>query len=67
MISYSTWICHVQVVPKKDGMNVVENDKNELILTRIVPTWRVCIDYKRLNYTTIKDNFLLLFINQMLE
>ena len=29
----------MQVVPKKGGMNVVKNDKNELIATRTVIGW----------------------------
>ena len=30
-MSYSEWVSPVQVVPKKGGMTVVENEKNELI------------------------------------
>ena len=29
-ITYSSWVCSVQCVPKKGGMNVVPNEKNEL-------------------------------------
>ena len=35
-ISDSPWVSPVQVVPKKGGMIVVTNEKNELIRTRIV-------------------------------
>lgn len=28
-ISDSSWVSSVQVVPKKSGMTIVENDKNE--------------------------------------
>ncbi|KAL5550354.1 hypothetical protein UlMin_000530 [Ulmus minor] len=35
-ISDSSWVSPVQVVPKKGGMTVVKNDKNELIPTRTV-------------------------------
>ncbi|GKB47798.1 reverse transcriptase domain-containing protein [Tanacetum coccineum] len=31
--------------------------KNELILTRLVIGWRVCIDYRKLNEATRKDHF----------
>ena len=41
--------------------------KNELILTRKVIAWRVCIDYKKLNDATRKDHFPLPFIDQMIE
>ncbi|GJU34425.1 reverse transcriptase domain-containing protein [Tanacetum coccineum] len=54
-------------VPKKGGFTVVENDENELILTRLVTGLRVCIDYRKLNEATHKDHFPLPFIDQMLE
>ncbi|GJT74898.1 reverse transcriptase domain-containing protein [Tanacetum coccineum] len=55
------------VVPKKGGMNAVLNDNNELIPSRMVTGWRVCIDYRKLNDATRKDHFPLPFIDQMLE
>nr|GFC04110.1 reverse transcriptase domain-containing protein [Tanacetum cinerariifolium] len=57
----------VHCVPKKGGFTVVENEKNELIPTRLVTGWRVCIDYRKLNEATRKDHFHLLFMDQMLE
>jgi hypothetical protein len=30
-ILHSDWVCPIQVVPKKGGMMIVENNKNELI------------------------------------
>ncbi|XP_052723860.1 uncharacterized protein LOC128193792 [Vigna angularis] len=66
-ISDSTWVSPVQVVPKKGGMTVVCNDKNELIPTRTVTGWRMCIDYRKLNKATRKDHFPLPFMDQMLE
>nr|GFA41543.1 reverse transcriptase domain-containing protein [Tanacetum cinerariifolium] len=44
-ISDSPWLSPVHCVPKKDGFTVVENEENELILTRLVMGWHVCIDY----------------------
>nr|GEV64631.1 reverse transcriptase domain-containing protein [Tanacetum cinerariifolium] len=49
------------------GFIVVENKENELIPTRLVIGWRVCIDYKKLNEATRKDHFPLPFMDQMLE
>ncbi|GJR80872.1 reverse transcriptase domain-containing protein [Tanacetum coccineum] len=66
-ISDSPWVCPVHCVPKKGGFTVVENDENELIPTRLVTGWRVCIDYQKLNEATRKDHFPLPFMDQMLE
>ncbi|GJX14978.1 reverse transcriptase domain-containing protein [Tanacetum coccineum] len=66
-ISDSPWVSPVQVVPKKGGMTVVKNEKNELIPQRKVTGWCVCIDYRKLNNATRKDHFPLPFIDQMLE
>ncbi|GJU33021.1 reverse transcriptase domain-containing protein [Tanacetum coccineum] len=57
----------MHVVPKKGCMTVVTNDNNELIPTRLVTEWRVCIDYQKLNDTTRKYHFPLPFMDQMLE
>ncbi|GJU99119.1 reverse transcriptase domain-containing protein [Tanacetum coccineum] len=56
-------------VPKK-GIGhkpFVKNEENELIPTRLVTGWRVCINYRKLNDTTCKDHFSLPFMDQMLE
>ncbi|GJV26819.1 reverse transcriptase domain-containing protein [Tanacetum coccineum] len=66
-ISDNPWVSPVHCVPKKGGMTVVTNKDNELIPTRLVTGWRVCIDYRKLNDATRKDHFLLPFMDQMLE
>ncbi|GJT80398.1 reverse transcriptase domain-containing protein [Tanacetum coccineum] len=45
-ISDSSWVSPIHVVPKKGVMTVVLNDNNELIPSRTVTRWRVCIDYR---------------------
>nr|GEY40615.1 reverse transcriptase domain-containing protein [Tanacetum cinerariifolium] len=65
--SHNSWVSPVHCVPKKRGFTVVENENNELIPTRLVTGWRVCIDYRKLNEATRKDHFPLLFMDQMLE
>nr|GEU63937.1 reverse transcriptase domain-containing protein [Tanacetum cinerariifolium] len=66
-ISDSPWVSPVHCVPKKGGFTVVKNEKNELIPTRLVTGWRVCIDYRKFNEATRKDHFPLPFMDQMLE
>nr|GEX36801.1 reverse transcriptase domain-containing protein [Tanacetum cinerariifolium] len=63
----SPWVGPVHYVPIKGGFTVVENEENELILTRLLTGWRVCIDYHNLNEATRKDHFPLPFMDQMLE
>ena len=66
-ISDSSWVSPVHVVPKKGGFTVIRNEKNELIPTRTVTGWRVCIDYRKLNTATRNDPFPPPFIDQMLD
>ncbi|GJT10338.1 reverse transcriptase domain-containing protein [Tanacetum coccineum] len=66
-ISDSPWVSPIHCVPKKGGITIVANEDNELIPTRLVTGWRVCIDYRKLNEATRKDHFPLPFMDQMLE
>ncbi|WJZ82840.1 hypothetical protein VitviT2T_002565 [Vitis vinifera] len=66
-ISDSPWVSLTQVVPKKSGITVVQNENGEEIATRLTSSWRVCIDYRKLNVVTKKDHFPLSFIDQVLE
>ena len=65
VISDCSWVSLVHVVPKKGGFIVIIDEKNELIPTRTVTGWRVCIDYIKFNIATRKDHFALPFIDQM--
>jgi hypothetical protein len=51
-ISNIEWVSLVQVVPKKGGMTVICNEKNELIPQWTATGWRMCIDYQKLNKAT---------------
>nr|GEZ84417.1 reverse transcriptase domain-containing protein [Tanacetum cinerariifolium] len=66
-ISDSPWVSPIHCMPKKGGMTIIKNDENELVPTRLVTGWRVCIDYRKLNEATRKDHFPLPFMDQMLE
>ncbi|GJY22647.1 reverse transcriptase domain-containing protein [Tanacetum coccineum] len=63
----SPWVSPIHRVPKKGSITVVTNENDELVPTRTVTGWRVCIDYRKLNKATAKDHFPLPFIDQMLE
>ncbi|GJU82627.1 reverse transcriptase domain-containing protein [Tanacetum coccineum] len=52
---------------KKGGITVVTNENDELVPTRTVTGWRVCIDYRKVNEATAKDHFPLPFMDEMLE
>jgi hypothetical protein len=43
-VSNSEWVSPVQVVPKKGGMMVIRNEKNELIYQQTITGWQMCID-----------------------
>ncbi|GJR62879.1 reverse transcriptase domain-containing protein [Tanacetum coccineum] len=66
-IADSPWVSPIHCVPKKGGITVVTNENDELVPTRTITGWRVCIDYRKINEATTKDHFPLPFMDQMLE
>ena len=66
-ISNSPRVSPTQVVPKKSGITMVQNNKGEEVSIHLISGWRVCIDFRKLNVVTRKDHFPLLFIDQVLE
>ena len=66
-VADSEWVSHVHCVPKKGGITVVPNDKDELIPQRIITSYRMVIDFRKLNKATKKDHCPLPFSDQMLE
>ncbi|RDX95394.1 hypothetical protein CR513_22094, partial [Mucuna pruriens] len=58
-IADSQWVSTVQVVPKKSEMTIIKNRQDEM------NSWRVCINYRKLNQATLKDHFPLPFIDQI--
>nr|XP_027109067.1 uncharacterized protein LOC113728915 [Coffea arabica] len=45
-ISYSLLVSPIQVVPKKAGVTVEENQEDEMVPVRKPTGWRQCIDYR---------------------
>jgi hypothetical protein len=66
-VPHREWVSPVHCVPKKGGLTVVKNEKDELISQRTVTGWWMCIDYRNLNKATKKDHFPLLLIDDMLK
>ena len=66
-VADSKWVSPVHCVPKKGGITIVPNDKDELIPQRIITGYRMATDFRKLNKATKKDHYPLPFINQMLE
>ncbi|KAL4308723.1 hypothetical protein GQ457_01G012200 [Hibiscus cannabinus] len=58
---------HKPTVDAQRRLNQAMKDVNELIPTRTVTGWRVCMDYRKFNKATRKDHFPLPFIDQMLD
>lgn len=65
-IFYSLWVSLIHVDPKKGGITVISNEKNELVPTRTVTGLKVCIDYKKNQPYHKKGQHPHLFIDQML-
>ena len=66
-VLHSEWVSPIQVVPKKGGMTIVKNEKNELVPQRTITGWWMCIDYRKLNKATKKDHFPVPFVDEMLK
>ncbi|GJR71414.1 reverse transcriptase domain-containing protein [Tanacetum coccineum] len=66
-IADSPWVSPIHCVSKKGGITIVTNKNDELVPTRTVTGWQVCIDYRKLNEATAKDHFPLPFMDKMLE
>ena len=52
-VPHRDWVSPIQVFPKKGGMTVIENNKNELIPQRTIMGWRMRIDYQKPNVATV--------------
>ena len=66
-ISNSQLVSLTQVVLKKSGMTMTTDEQGNSLPTRLAASWRVYIDYRKLNIVTKKDHFPMPFIDQILE
>ena len=46
---------------------MIKIENNTLLPSRTVASWRICIDYRKLDKATRKDHFPLPFLDQMLD
>ena len=67
LISDSSWVSPVQVVPNKGGTIMIRTENNALLPSRTVTGWRISIDYQKLNKANRKYHFPLSFLDQMLD
>ena len=66
-ISDSKWVSPVHCIPKKGGVSLVTNENNDLVPTRAVIGYGMCVDFRKLNKWTKKDHYRLPFINEILQ
>ena len=64
-IKSSPWVSPIHVVPKNKVLQ--SKEKGEEVQAQVASSWRVCIDYRNLNSVTKKNDYLLLFTDQILE
>jgi hypothetical protein len=62
-VKESDWLSIAHCVPKKGGFIVVSKKHNEIVPTRTIVGYRMCIDFRKLNKETRKDHYPLPFIN----
>lgn len=55
------WVIPVHVVPKKEDITVVKNEKEDIVPTRMTTRWLMCINYRKLNAAMRKNHFPLPF------
>ncbi|RVW18897.1 Retrovirus-related Pol polyprotein from transposon 17.6 [Vitis vinifera] len=66
-ISDSPWVSPTQVVPKKSGITVIQNEKGKKLLHASLQVGGCVLIIESLNAVTRKDHFPLPFIDQVLE
>ena len=53
-VADSQWVSPVHCVPKKGGITIIPNDKDELTPQRSITGYRMVIDFRKLNKATKK-------------
>ena len=66
-ISDSKWVNHVHSIPKHGGITTIQNDKDEVLPSRTITEYKMCVDFRKLNKITIKEHQPLLFMEQIID
>ena len=66
-ISDSKWVNPVHSIPKYGGITTIQNDKDEVLPTRTITEYKICVDFRKLNNITIKEHQPLPFMEQIID
>ena len=66
-ISDSKWVIPIHSIPKHGGITTIQNDKDEVLPSRTITEYKMCVDFRKLNKITIKEHQPLPFMERIIE
>ena len=66
-ISDSKLVNPVHSIPKHGGITTIQNDKDEVLPSRTITEYKMCVDFRKLNKITIKEHQPLPFMEQIID